>query len=105
VNYRESFGFARDQRHPVQSRIPLAPALSLSPAKVTDGAARIKLGLTRELGLGNIDAKRDWGHAKDYVEAMWLIFSRTSRTITLLQPGRTTTVARHVPDRVRALSG
>ena len=41
--------------------------------KVTDGVARIKLGLARELRLGNLEAKRDWGHARDYVRAMWLM--------------------------------
>ncbi len=41
--------------------------------KVTHGAAAIKLGLQRELALGNLDAERDWGYAKDYVEAMWLM--------------------------------
>jgi GDPmannose 4,6-dehydratase len=41
--------------------------------KVTHGAAAIKLGLEDELALGNLDAERDWGYAKDYVEAMWLM--------------------------------
>jgi GDPmannose 4,6-dehydratase len=41
--------------------------------KITRGAARIKLGLQAKLYLGNLDAKRDWGHARDYVEAMWLM--------------------------------
>ncbi len=51
--------------------------------KVTDAVARIKLGTQKELRLGNIDAKRDWGHARDYVQAMWLsCSSRTARTIT-----------------------
>jgi GDPmannose 4,6-dehydratase len=44
--------------------------------KVTDGVARIKLGLAKELRLGNIDAKRDWGHAKDYVRAMWAMLQQ-----------------------------
>ena len=51
--------------------------------KITDGAARIKLGLARELRLGNLDAKRDWGFAGDYVRAMWLMLQQpTSPTIT-----------------------
>jgi len=41
--------------------------------KITDGAARIKLGLQDKLGLGNLDAQRDWGHARDYMEAAWLM--------------------------------
>lgn len=44
--------------------------------KVTKAAARIKLGLQKELLLGNLDAKRDWGHARDYVEAMWLMLQQ-----------------------------
>ena len=44
--------------------------------KVTDGVARIKLGLALELGLGNLDARRDWGFAGDYVRAMWLMLQQ-----------------------------
>jgi GDPmannose 4,6-dehydratase len=44
--------------------------------KISHGVARIKLGLQRKIVLGNLDAKRDWGHAKDYVEAMWLMLQR-----------------------------
>src|SRR5690606_29606912 len=44
--------------------------------KITDGVARIKLGLEKELRLGNLDAKRDWGFAKDYVHAMWLMLQQ-----------------------------
>ena len=44
--------------------------------KVTHGAAAIKLGLQQELLLGNLDARRDWGYARDYVEAMWLMLQQ-----------------------------
>jgi GDPmannose 4,6-dehydratase len=44
--------------------------------KVTDGVARIKLGLAKDLHLGNLDARRDWGYAGDYVEAMWLMLQQ-----------------------------
>ena len=44
--------------------------------KISHGVARIKCGLQRELTLGNLDAKRDWGHAKDYIEAMWLMLQK-----------------------------
>lgn len=44
--------------------------------KITDGVARIKLGMQKELRLGNLDAKRDWGYAGDYVEAMWLMLQQ-----------------------------
>ena len=60
--------------------------------KVTDGVARIKLGKQRELRLGNIDAKRDWGFAGDYVEAMWLMLQQDQPDDFVIATGRTTTV-------------
>jgi GDPmannose 4,6-dehydratase len=72
VNYRESYGlFAASGilfNHESQRR-----GLEFVTRKVTHGAAAIKLGLAEELALGNLDAERDWGYAKDYVEAMWLM--------------------------------
>src|SRR6202030_4689477 len=44
--------------------------------KITRGLARIKVGLQRELYLGNLDAKRDWGHARDYIEMQWLMLQQ-----------------------------
>ena len=52
--------------------------------KISLAAAKIKLGLQKNIFLGNIDAKRDWGHAKDYVEAMWLILQQDNLKIMLL---------------------
>jgi GDPmannose 4,6-dehydratase len=72
VNYRESYGlFAASGilfNHESQRR-----GLEFVTRKVTHGAAAIKLGLAEEVALGNLDAERDWGYAKDYVEAMWLM--------------------------------
>jgi GDPmannose 4,6-dehydratase len=72
VNYRESYDlFACSGilfNHEGERR-----GLEFVTRKVTHGAAAIKLGLTDELSLGNLDAERDWGYAKDYVEAMWLM--------------------------------
>jgi GDPmannose 4,6-dehydratase len=72
VNYRESYGlFAASGilfNHESERR-----GLEFVTRKVTHGAAAIKLGLTQELALGNLDAERDWGYAKDYVQAMWLM--------------------------------
>ncbi|HET8819908.1 MAG TPA: GDP-mannose 4,6-dehydratase [Thermoleophilaceae bacterium] len=72
VNYRESYGlFAASGilfNHESERR-----GLEFVTRKVTHGAAAIKLGLQQELALGNLDAERDWGYAKDYVEAMWLM--------------------------------
>jgi GDPmannose 4,6-dehydratase len=59
---------------------------------VIESAARIKLGLERELRLGNIDAKRDWGHARDYVRAMWLILQQEKPDDYVVATGRTTSV-------------
>jgi len=72
VNYRESYDlFAASGilfNHESERR-----GLEFVTRKVTHGAAAIKLGLQEELALGNLDAERDWGYAKDYVEAMWLM--------------------------------
>ena len=60
--------------------------------KVTDAVARIKLGVQEDLHLGNIDAKRDWGFAGDYVEAMWLMLQQENPDVYVVATGRTTTV-------------
>jgi GDPmannose 4,6-dehydratase len=54
--------------------------------------ARIKLGLARELALGNLDAKRDWGHARDYVRAMWLMLQQDLPEDYVVATGRNTSV-------------
>lgn len=60
--------------------------------KVTDAVARIKSGIQDKLYLGNIDAKRDWGFAGDYVEAMWLMLQQDNPDVYVIATGRTTTV-------------
>ena len=60
--------------------------------KVTEGVARIKLGLARELRLGNLDARRDWGDARDYVRAMWLMLQQPSPDDYVIATGKTRTV-------------
>jgi GDPmannose 4,6-dehydratase len=64
--------------------------------KVTDGVARIKLGLAKELRLGNLDSKRDWGFAGDYVRAMWLMLQQTKPDDYVVATGETHTVKRLV---------
>ncbi len=64
--------------------------------KVTDGVARIKLGLSKELRLGNLDAKRDWGHAADYVRAMWLMLQQDKPDDYVVATGQMHTVERLV---------
>jgi GDPmannose 4,6-dehydratase len=60
--------------------------------KITMAAAKIKLGLQKKLYLGNLDAKRDWGHAKDYVEAMWLMLQQEEPDDYVVATGKTYTV-------------
>ena len=75
VNYRESYGLFAVSGILFNHESPRR-GLEFVTRKITDGVARIKLGLTDELRLGNLDAKRDWGFAGDYVEAMWLMLQR-----------------------------
>ena len=75
VNYRESFGFHASSGILFNHESPLR-GIEFVTRKVTDGVARIKLGKAKELRLGNIDAKRDWGHARDYVEMQWLMLQQ-----------------------------
>ncbi|QVL31071.1 GDP-mannose 4,6-dehydratase [Telmatocola sphagniphila] len=60
--------------------------------KVSDGVARIKLGMTNELRLGNLDAKRDWGHAADYVRAMWMMLQQAEPDDYVISTGETHSV-------------
>jgi GDPmannose 4,6-dehydratase len=91
VNYRESFGLHASSGILFNHESPLR-GIEFVTRKVTDGAARIKLGLATQLQLGNMDAERDWGHAKDYVEAMWLMLQQDRADDYVVATGRTTTV-------------
>jgi GDPmannose 4,6-dehydratase len=91
VNYRESFGLHASSGILFNHESPLR-GIEFVTRKVTDSVARIKLGLTQELRLGNIDAKRDWGHAKDYVRAMWLMLQQQKPDDYVVATGRSTTV-------------
>src|SRR3954463_15448587 len=75
VNYRESYGLYAVSGILFNHESPRR-GLEFVTRKITDGVARIKLGLADELRLGNLDAKRDWGYAKDYVKAMWLMLQQ-----------------------------
>src|SRR5690554_2650237 len=75
VNYRESFNLHASSGILFNHESPLR-GIEFVTRKVTDAVARIKLGKQKELRLGNIDAKRDWGYAGDYVEAMWLMLQQ-----------------------------
>ncbi len=91
VNYRESFGMHASSGILFNHESPLR-GREFVTRKVTDSVARIKLGLSTELRLGNIDAKRDWGHARDYVKAMWLMLQQDQADDYVVATGRTTTV-------------
>jgi GDPmannose 4,6-dehydratase len=75
VNYRESYGLFAVSGILFNHESPRR-GIEFVTRKVTDGAARIKLGLAREIRLGNLDARRDWGYAGDYVDAMWRMLQR-----------------------------
>ncbi len=91
VNYRESFGLHASSGILFNHESPLR-GIEFVTRKVTDGVARIKLGLAKELKLGNLDAKRDWGHARDYVRAMWLMLQQEKPGDYVVATGRTTSV-------------
>jgi GDPmannose 4,6-dehydratase len=91
VNYRESFGLHASSGILFNHESPLR-GIEFVTRKVTDAVARIKLGLASELRLGNIDAKRDWGHARDYVRAMWMMLQQDKPDDYVVATGRTTTI-------------
>ena len=91
VNYRESFGLHASSGILFNHESPLR-GIEFVTRKVTDAVARIKMGLARELRLGNIDARRDWGHSRDYVRAMWLMLQQDQPDDYVVATGRTTTV-------------
>lgn len=91
VNYRESFGLFGCCGILFNHESPLR-GIEFVTRKVTDAVARIKLGRQKELRLGNIDVKRDWGFAGDYVEAMWRMLQQDEPDDFVVATGRTTTV-------------
>ena len=91
VNYRESFGLHASSGILFNHESPLR-GIEFVTRKVTDAVARIKLGFQTELRLGNIDAKRDWGHSKDYVRAMWLMLQQDNPDDYVIATGRTSSV-------------
>ena len=91
VNYREAYnmfatnGILFNHESPVRGE-------TFVTRKITRAVAKISLGLQEKMYLGNLDAKRDWGHAKDYVEGMWLILQADKPEDFVLASGRTTKV-------------
>ncbi|MBV9783076.1 MAG: GDP-mannose 4,6-dehydratase [Acidisphaera sp.] len=91
VNYRESFGLHASSGILFNHESPLR-GIEFVTRRITDAAARIKLGLAREIPLGNLEAQRDWGHARDYVQAMWLMLQQTAPDDYVVATGQTRSV-------------
>lgn len=91
VNYRESFGIFAANGILFNHESPRRGETFVT-RKITLAAAKIKAGLQDKLYLGNLDSKRDWGHAKDYVEGMWRILQQEKPSDYVLATGVTTTI-------------
>ncbi|HEX9656611.1 MAG TPA: GDP-mannose 4,6-dehydratase [Bacteroidota bacterium] len=91
VNYRESHDLFAVSGILFNHESPRR-GLEFVTRKITDGAAKIALGLSKELRLGNLNAKRDWGYAGDYVEAMWLMLQQKKPQDFVIATGETHTV-------------
>jgi len=91
VNYRESYGMFACSGILFNHESPRR-GIEFVTRKVTDGVARIKLGLQNELRLGNLDARRDWGFAGDYVKAMWLMLQQDEPDDYVVATGETHSV-------------
>ncbi|RED57644.1 GDP-mannose 4,6-dehydratase [Cohnella lupini] len=91
VNYRESYNMFACSGILFNHESPRR-GVEFVTRKVTDAAARIKLGLQKELRMGNLDARRDWGFAGDYVEAMWLMLQQDQPEDFVISTGETHTV-------------
>lgn len=93
VNYRESYGLFAVSGICFNHESPRR-GHEFVTSKISRGAARIKLGLEREIRLGNLDAQRDWGYTPDYVHAMWLMLQQEQPADFVVATGRTHTVRR-----------
>ena len=91
VNYREAYGIHASNGILFNHESPRRGETFVT-RKITRAVARITLGLQEKTYLGNLDAERDWGHARDYVEGMWRILQRDTPDDYVLATGRTTTV-------------
>jgi GDPmannose 4,6-dehydratase len=91
VNYRESYGLFACSGILFNHESPRR-GLEFVTRKVTDGVARIKLGLSQKLALGNLDARRDWGFAGDYVRAMWRMLQQDTADDFVIATGVTRSV-------------
>ncbi len=92
VNYRESYGLFACSGILFNHESPRR-GLEFAPRKIARGVARIKLGKQKTLRLGNLDARRDWGYARDYVRAMWLMLQQPEPDDYVVATGETHSVA------------
>jgi GDPmannose 4,6-dehydratase len=90
-NYREAYGMHASSGILFNHESPRR-GFEFVTRKITSGVARIAAGKSKELRLGNLDAKRDWGHAREYVQAMWLMLQQTEPDDYVIATGRTHTV-------------
>lgn len=102
INYRESYGIFATSGILFNHESPLR-GLEFVTRKITDGVAKIKLGKQTHIELGNLDAKRDWGYAKDYVEGMYLMMQQEQPATYILSTNRTVTVRDFVQMSFRAV--
>jgi GDPmannose 4,6-dehydratase len=91
VNYRESYGLHASSGICFNHESPRR-GLEFVTRKVTNGVARIKLGVQEKITLGNLDAARDWGYAGDFVEAMWLMLQQDEPEDYVIATGETHTI-------------
>ena len=98
VNYREAYGMYATNGILFNHESPLRGETFVT-RKITRGVAKIGLGLQDKIYLGNLDARRDWGHAKDYVEAMWRILQQPEAEDYVIATGVTTPVRELAPER------
>lgn len=102
VNYREAYGLFACNGILFNHESPLRGETFVT-RKITRAACRIALGLQSTLFIGNLDAKRDWGHAKDYVNAMWLMLQQEKPDDYVIATGVTTTVREFIIKTFRSL--
>jgi GDPmannose 4,6-dehydratase len=95
VNYRESFGLHASSGILFNHESPLR-GIEFVTRKITDAVARIKLGKQSKLKLGNLEAKRDWGHSRDYVQAMWMMLQQETPGDYVIATGVTRSVREFV---------
>lgn len=91
INYKESYNLFATSGILFNHESPLR-GLEFVTRKITDGVAKVKLGISQHIELGNLDAKRDWGHARDYVEGMWSMLQQDEPGVFVLSTNRTVTV-------------